>query len=201
MQNQRHTIRTRDTVLRKIYLSLYLKGLCVRGSWRPNRTATYWPPLLWSISVSFSFSRAAQPGAPSAGCWFSLPHLVSNWSGLQTLSRGSRAPFCWVLAFSTASCLWLVWSLNWLNFLWLSYIIVQCPLRLVGVTIALIQPIHGEGYNSDIPWPDAPVIYTGVFPILTARPGRRSIYNIPILLSLINFPSYIYIYIYIYIYA
>ena len=30
---------------------------------------------------------------------------------------------------------------------------------------------------SDIPRPDAPVIYTGAFPILTARPGRRSIYN------------------------
>ncbi len=30
----------------------------------------------------------------------------------------------------------------------------------------------------DIPQPDAPVIYTGAFHILTARPGRRSIYNI-----------------------
>ena len=33
-------------------------------------------------SVSFPFSWAAQPGAwgPSlSGCWFSLPHLFSNW--------------------------------------------------------------------------------------------------------------------------
>ena len=33
-------------------------------------------------SVSFPFSWAAQPGAwePSlSGCWFSLPHLISNW--------------------------------------------------------------------------------------------------------------------------
>ena len=59
----------------------------------------------------------------------------------------------------------------------LSYIIVQHPLLLVGITNALIQPIHGQGYNSDIPRPDAPVIYIGAFPILTARPGRRSIYN------------------------
>ena len=58
-----------------------------------------------------------------------------------------------------------------------SYIIVQRPLFLLGVTIAFIQPIHGQGYNSDIPRPDAPVIYIGAFPILTARPGRRSIYN------------------------
>ena len=58
-----------------------------------------------------------------------------------------------------------------------NYIIVQRPLLLVGVTIALIQPIHGQGYNSDIPRPDAPVIYIGTYPILTVRPGRRSIYN------------------------
>ena len=58
-----------------------------------------------------------------------------------------------------------------------SYLIVQCPLLLVGVTIALIQPIHGQGYNSDIPRPDPPVIYICVCPILTARPDRWSIYN------------------------
>ena len=43
MWNHNDTIITSDTVLRKIYLSLYLKGLCERGSCRPNRTATYWP--------------------------------------------------------------------------------------------------------------------------------------------------------------
>ena len=61
-----------------------------------------------------------------------------------------------------------------------SYIIVPRPLVLVGVTIALIQPIHGQGYNSDIPRSDAPDIYIGAFPILTARLGRRSIYNMMI---------------------
>ena len=38
-------------------------------------------------SVSFPFSWVAQPGAwePSlSGCWFSLPHLISNSSDLQT---------------------------------------------------------------------------------------------------------------------
>ena len=137
-------MKTSDTVFRKIYLSLYLKGLCVRGSWRPNRTAIYWPPLLWPsprffpVLLSFSngdlgaqpfwvlfFSTASYlqlvwsptaqsgawgllllgagflyhilsptglvsklsiggPEASSAGYWLSLPHLVSNWSGLQT---------------------------------------------------------------------------------------------------------------------
>ena len=84
-----------------------------------------------------------------AGGWLSLPHLLSNWTGLQT---------------------------NWLPIFTELYN-SSTPLLLVGVTIALIQPIHGQGYNSDIPRPDAPVIYIGVFPILTARPGRRSIYN------------------------
>ena len=99
--------------------------------------------------VSFPFPWAAQQGAHSAGCWLSLPH--PSPSGLVSkLTDFLSSP---------------------------SYIIVQRPLLLVGVTIALIQPIHGQGYNSDIPRPDAPVIYIGAFPILTARPGRRSIYN------------------------
>ena len=99
-----------------MYLSLYLKGFervtkgfTVRGSWRPNRTAIYWPPHSYGHnSVSFLFdlgcstggpaslghvlipasylqlvwSPTAQSGvvfAPSAGCWFSLSHLFSNW--------------------------------------------------------------------------------------------------------------------------
>ena len=51
----------------------------MRGSWRPNRTATYWPPLLW----------------PSALC-------LSCSLGL--LNQRPRGPLCWVQAFSTASC-------------------------------------------------------------------------------------------------
>ena len=132
--------------------------------------------------VSFPVSWAAQPEAwgPSlSGTYSSIQHLLSNssdpqlvWSPKrQLLNREPEGPLCWVLAFSTASCLQLTDVLSSP-----SYIIVQRPL-LVGVTIALIQPIHGQGYNPDIPRLDAPVIYTGAFPILTARPGRRSIYN------------------------
>ena len=61
---------------RKIYLSLYLKVLRVRGIWRPNRTATYWPPLLWP-----SASLSCPPG------------LLNRWPG---------GPLCWVQASSTA---------------------------------------------------------------------------------------------------
>ena len=102
--------------------------------------------------VSFPFSWAAQPGA---------------WG-----STLLGADFLYCILSPTG----LVSKLT--DFLSsLSYIIVQRPLLLVGVTIALIQPIHGQGYNSDIPRPDASVIYIGAFPILTVWQGRRSIYN------------------------
>ena len=80
-------------------------------------------------------------GAHSAGCWFSLPHLIFNW----------------------------------LNFL--------CT-KLYNHTHST-RP--RSRLYSDIPRPDVPVIYTGAFPILTARPGRRSIYNIISIIYNINF--------------
>ena len=186
----------------------------MRRSWRLNRTATYWPPLLWPSAflshspgllnrrpgVSAFLGHVPQSsilsltrlipschcsigglGAHSAGCWLSLPHLVSNWSGLQTaqsgawgptllgagflysilsptglvsklLSREPEGPLCWVLAF--------LYSI-------LSSI---CP-----VSKRIEFPVL---YNIlIIPQPDAPVIYIGAFPILTGRLGRRSIYN------------------------
>ena len=120
------TINTSDTVLRKIYLSLYLKGLCVRGSWRPNRTATYWPPLFWPRF---------------------FPVLLCCSTG------GLGAQLLWVLVFSTASYLQLMWSSNSSN--------LQLPdfLSSPGLynrststfflwesQIAPIQPVHGQGY-------------------------------------------------------
>ena len=44
--------------------------------------------------VSFSFSRCSTggPGVHSAGCWLSLLHLISNFSGPQTPSGFPRAP-------------------------------------------------------------------------------------------------------------
>ena len=109
--------------------------------------------------VSFPFSWAAQPGA-----WG--PTLLGPGFLYRILSP-----------MGLVSKTGLVSKLT--DFLSsLSYIIVQRPLLLMGVTTALIQPTHGQGYNSDIPRPDAPVIYIGAFHILTARPGRRSIYNI-----------------------
>ena len=121
------------------------------------------PHSIGNDHVSFPFYWAAQPGA-----WG--PTLLG-------------ASFIYRILSPTGLVSKLVWSptgpVSKLTDLLssLSYIIVQRPLLLVSVTIALIQPIHGQGYNSDIYRPDAPVIYIDAFSILTARPGRRSIYN------------------------
>ena len=60
----------------------------MRGSWRPNKTAIYWPPLLWPSALYLSRSPRLlnrRPGAQlSAECWPSLPQLVTNGSGLET---------------------------------------------------------------------------------------------------------------------
>ena len=97
-----------------MYLSLYCKGskrvtqgLGVRGSWRPNITATFRPLLLWPSTLCLSRSPDAQPEAqrltllgdgflycilsasspdlnssgpqgPFGLMWLSLPHLVYN---------------------------------------------------------------------------------------------------------------------------
>ena len=107
--------------------------------------------------VSFPFSWAAQPGA--------------------------RGPLCWVLAFSTISCHQRVWSPTGLvskvtDFLSSpSYIIVQRKPSSCGRHNRTHSTCPRSRLYSDIPWADGPIIYIGVFPILTARPVRRSIYN------------------------
>ena len=82
------------------------------------------------VSFSFSWCSTRGPGVHSAGCWLSLLHLISNFSGLQTPSGFLRAP--------SAGCGFpyhsrptpppnLTWTVTWL-LSWLSYVIVQCPL-------------------------------------------------------------------------
>ena len=126
--------------------------------------------------VSFPFSWAAQLGAwgPSlSGTCSSIQHLISNSSDpqLQLLNRGPEIPLCWVLAFSTASYLQLVWSpnwligglrapsagcwfsllhlvSNWLNFLCTELYNSSTPTFFLWASqIALIQPIHSQGYT------------------------------------------------------
>ena len=63
-----------------------IQGFTVRGSWRPNRTEIFWPPLFWPSTLCLSRSPDAQPEA--------------------------LGPLCWVLVFFTASYQQLLWSPN-----------------------------------------------------------------------------------------
>ena len=80
----------------------------MRGSWRPNRTAIYWPPLLWPSALCLSHSPGLLNRRPRGPlCWLSLTHLISNCSGPQ-LIRGSKGPLH--RAFSTTSYQQLLWT-------------------------------------------------------------------------------------------
>ena len=124
------TIKTSDIVLREIYLSFYLKGLCVRGSWRANRTATYWPPTLVAISVSFPFSWAAQPGTwgPATLGHVSQSSILFLTRLITNCSIGGREP-----------------TLLGAGFLYL----ILSPTGLVSKTNWL--PVFTELYNSSTP--------------------------------------------------
>ena len=152
MQNHNDdAIKTSDTVLYKNIPLTLLKGLYMSGSWWPDRAATYWPQLLWPLAF---LSRS--PGL-----------LHRGPGGPATLGAGflyrKLSPTCLIP--------------NWLNFLSTElYNSSRSVFFMQESQIALIQHVHGQGYP-DIPRPDAPVIYTGAFPILTAWQGRRSMCN------------------------
>ena len=104
-----------------------------------------------AISVSFLFSRAAQLGAcgiTSLGTGF-LYCILSLTGLVSKLTDFLSSP---------------------------SYIIVQCP-PSCGRHKLHSFPHPRSRLHSAIPRLDAPVIYIGAFPILTARLGHRSIYN------------------------
>ena len=146
MQNTTTQWRRATQSFRKIYLSLYLKGLCVRGSWETELNRNILPPSIGHNRVSIPSSWAAQPGTwgpglsgtcssiqhlvsncnysiggprgHSAGCWLTIPHLISNWSVLQNSPISKQ-----------------VWSPKLTDFLSSpSYIIVQSPTQYLPIT-------------------------------------------------------------------
>ena len=71
------------------------KGLCVRGEFETEQTASYWPQVPLSLAVILSHSagllnRGSRGPKPSAGSWFSLPRNATrtptNWLHLLELS-------------------------------------------------------------------------------------------------------------------
>ena len=86
-----------------MYPSLYCKGSkraaqgpTMRGSWRPNRTEIFWPPLLWPSAVCLSCSPDAQPEAQRPtllGDGFL--YCILSASSLDLNSSGPQAPSAW----------------------------------------------------------------------------------------------------------
>ena len=98
-----------------------MNGLCVRGKWRPNRTATYWLSLLWPQPRFFPVllgCLTGDLGAHSARCCFSLPHLISNCN----CPMGAWGP-----TLLGAGFLYRILTPTDWTYCALSYIIVQCP--------------------------------------------------------------------------
>ena len=76
------------------------------GTWGPGDPASWGAGFLYRIlSLTRLIPNCSVGGlrAPSAGCWLSLPHLVINWSGLQSnwlpvfteLYNSSTPTFLW----------------------------------------------------------------------------------------------------------
>ena len=105
-------IKLSEDFFKKIYLILYLKGLCVRGSWRLNKDCNILTsPAPLDIAVCHSHSPGLVnrgPGDPA-----SLGHVLIPASSHQLV--WSPNSICRVVAFSTTSCLKLLFSpTHWL---------------------------------------------------------------------------------------
>ena len=106
-----------------------IQGLRVRGSWGPNITAIFWPPLLWPPTLCLSRSHDAQPGALGSTllgtgflyCILSASSLDPNSPGPQGLK--AWCGFLYHISTPTGTRTQHNWLLSWL-----SYIIVQRPL-------------------------------------------------------------------------
>ena len=104
-------IKTSEDFFKKIYLSLYCK-VCVGGGVGDRTELQYIDPHSYGhqrcVFLVLQGCSTGSPKAHSAECGLSLPHLVTN--GSPNSSGGPKGPFCWLVAFSTTSCLQLVWS-------------------------------------------------------------------------------------------
>ena len=125
----------------------YERYYCVRGELETEQNCNILAPTLMAITMLLSRSPGLLnrgPGGPaSAGTWFSFQHPLSNWSSLQLIWTSCRR----------------------------SYITIWRP--------PTFCKRHNFTLNSTqsrsplISWylrPDAPVIYTGAFLLLTAWP-------------------------------
>ena len=131
-ETQRGNEDKRTQFLRKIYLSLYLKGLCVRGSWRPNRTATYWPPLLWPQQRFFPVLIGCSIGGLGTQPLWDMVLIPASSLQLTWTPTAQSG----MLVLSTASYLQLTRT--------------SCAPSYIIVLRHPIQPVDSQGYPLDI---------------------------------------------------
>ena len=94
----------------------------MRGNWRPNTTATYWPPHSYGHQRFFPVLQGCSTGGLGAQlsdeCWLSLPHLVSKTKWLPVFTElynssiaHSIFPHNWPSEYALPPSLeWRVWS-------------------------------------------------------------------------------------------
>ena len=144
-----HNKDERTQFFRKIYLSLYLKGfervtediICERWVGDWTELQHIDPHSYGHSSISFQFSWAAQPGA---------------WG--PSLS--------WDMVLIPASFLQLIWTSYRRGYIIIWHPPTSCKHHIhtqFNPSTIKVMPRH--------PRPDAPVIYTGAFLLLTAWPG------------------------------
>ena len=167
-------IKTSEDFFKKIYLSLYLKGLRVRGGWRPNRTAIYWPPLLWPSALCLSRSPGLLNRRPRGPLYFrlSLPHLFSNSSELQ-LTDFLSSPSYIIVQSPTQSLEWHVWSSSSGNICHVVHrslssgaSVYECTMGFLPCPIFLAKPaytISSHNCHRNVPLPSDASLWNGMF--------------------------------------
>ena len=125
----------RETQFLEKYTSHFIWKVACERELETEQNCNILTLTLLAITAFFPILLGCSTGslrAHSAGCWHSLPHLVANGSGLQT---------------------------NWLPVFTELYN-SSTPTLLWASQIALIQPIHGQGYNILID--QMPLLFTKV---------------------------------------
>ena len=151
------------------YTSHFIERVVCEGAGDQTERQHIDPHSIGHNHVSFLFSWAAQlgPGGPASlghvpqSSIFSPTHLISNW---------------------LTSCLYSGYIIIWCP--------LFCPLFFLRHNFALIQPIHGQGYNILIFIDRMPLLFTQVH-FLFWQPGRVGGQYTTYVSKPIHHPSYI----------
>ena len=114
----------------------------MRGKLEAEQNCNILTPTLMAITVFLSRSPGLLNRGLGAQPLWDMFLIPASSLQLQLLNWGLEGPLCWVLVFSTASYLQLHWSPTALRL----YNCSTPTFFLWASQIALIQPVHGQGY-------------------------------------------------------